>query len=421
MNILFLSTENPFPLDHGHHIRTYYVLKALAAEHNVHFVAFADNDSAFEYRSELRELCRSVEIFPLRFLGWRQMHLLLMNFFSPLPLIAQKYCQPQAVDHIRKVIREESIDLVHVDLLHIASYRNEISRLPCVLVNHNVESLRILRWAKVERNPLLRSYLFYQYFKLRNFEGKVCRQFDLCVTVSDYDKHLLSGLCGEGNFVTIPNGVDTSYFTRYEKDSKPNSLVWTGSMAGPYNRDAVVYFLEEIWPIISERAPAASVTFVGGSPPKVLKKRSRRCATIKYTGYVHDVRPYVADAEVFIAPLRAGSGTKIKILNAMAQGKPVVTTSVGAEGIDAEPEKEIIVADESEKFAERIVFLLQHPDRAKRIGLRARKLIERTYDWRLISRTIQDVYADLEKNVPENLDLQRNGCRPDGLGLTYQS
>ncbi|RMD88553.1 MAG: glycosyltransferase, partial [Calditrichaeota bacterium] len=396
MNILFISTEVPLPLDHGHHLRTYHVLKALAEVHTVHFVAFAQNHSVFNYHARLQEICHSVEIFPLRFMGWRQIILLLINLFSPLPLIAQKYYQTDALKYIKSLIKEASIDLIHIDLLHISRYRKAMKQIPSILVNHNVESLRILRWAKVTKNPLLKLFLYYQYIKLRRFERRACREFDYCITVSDTDRYHLEKLCGINNFLTIPNGVDINYFAPEPVKVVPDSLVWTGSMASPYNCDAVLYFLREIWPIINQRRPSVYVKFVGNSPPSLLKKLSEVEPRIQYTGYVEDVRPFVAEAQLFIAPIRAGSGTKIKILNAMAQGKAVVTTPVGAEGIDAVPEQEIIIADDPCTFADRVVYLLQHPDKAQKLGQRARKLVERKYDWNSIGQIIRSIYAQFE-------------------------
>ena len=397
MNILFLSTEIPFPLDHGHHLRTYHVLRILAKEHKIYFVCFAKDGVRVEYQRKLEEMCERVDIFTLRFRGWRQLMLVLLNLFSTLPLIAQKYYDARVAAHIKKLIDEAKIDLIHIDLLHIASYRRGLNSTPAILVNHNVESLRMLRWARVERNLLLKGFLLYQHLKLKNFEKSICREFDRCAVVSDYDKEFLFQLCGGGNFVTIPNGVDVSYFQVSDVILIPNSLVWVGSMSGPYNRDAVIYFLKEIWSHIQSVIYDAKVMFVGSSPANLLERVAKKSPNVEYTGYVDDVRSYVAQASVFIAPLRSGSGTKIKVLNAMSQGKPVVTTSIGAEGIEAKSDEEIIVADDPQEFAEKTIYLLQHPKVAEQIGLRARKVIEEKYDWKVINAKIRQVYDELGK------------------------
>ena len=401
MNILFLSTENPFPLDHGHHLRTYHVLKTLADVYTVHFIGFTQDDSGFKHKPKLQEFCESVDIFQLKYRGRRQLLLSALNLFSPLPLIAQKYYDPNVATHIKKLIAAAEIDLVHFDLLHLAQYRKELNGLPSILVNHNVESLRVLRWSKVERNPLIKTFLRYQYRKLENFEKSVCCKFDKCTVVSDTDKEFLVKLCGGENFVTIPNGVDIDYFQMSKENILPNTLVWAGSMGGAYNRDAVIYFLERIWPDIQVVIPEVKVVFIGNSPPKILKKMALENPNIEYTGYVEDVRPHIAKSAIFIAPLRSGSGTKVKVLNAMSQGKLVVTTSVGAEGIEAKPDKEIIIADDPKKFAEKTVYFLKHLEEAQEIGQHARRVIEEKYNWEVINTTIRQVYKEFENSLED--------------------
>ncbi len=395
MNILFISTENPIPPDHGHHIRTYHILKALARKHTLHFVGFTQDDSGFAHEDQLYEFCDTVRIFELHFRGWRQLALAVKNLFSAMPLIAQKYYQAAAAHYISEVISGHRIDALHIDMLHIAEYRRVAGDLPSILVNHNVESLRLKRWALLEQNPFLRIFLQFQNIKLRRYEQKTCQRFDKCMTVSDQDQSLLQQLCGNGDFVTIPNGVDIDYFAQNGESVKPNTLVWTGSMASPYNRDGVLYFCAEIWPLIKAQMAELTVTFVGGSPPADLQQEARQGTTFRCPGYVSDVRPYVAQAAVFIAPLRAGSGTKIKVLNAMAQGKAIVTTSIGAEGIDVTNGQELFIADLPREFADKIVYLLRHPNFAREMGQRARKRIEQKYDWKVLQRDIDLLYEQL--------------------------
>lgn len=397
MNILFISTENPFPVDHGHHLRTYYVLKTLAQENRVFFIGFTQDNSGFRYQDELKKMCESVDIFQLRYHGWRQQILALKNIFSSKPLIVEKYFDTRAVERIQELIAGGDIDVVHIDMLHIASYKNAINTVPCVLTNHNVESVRILRWSNVVKNPFLKTYLRLQYKKLQDFEGCVCGQFDRCVVVSEYDRECLRQMCGDLHFEIVANGVNAVYFQPARAPTRPDELVWTGSMKGPYNRDAVQYFLAEIWPLIHQVHPGITVNFVGDSPVEQLVRLAEKSAHVKYTGYVDDVRPYVADAAVFIAPLRSGSGTKIKVLNAMAQARPVVTTSIGAEGIEAWDGKEIIIADSPGEFAEKTMYLIQHPQEAQQIGLRARKVIEEKYAWSVLEEKIKNIYEDVKR------------------------
>jgi glycosyltransferase involved in cell wall biosynthesis len=393
VKILFLSTENPFPVDHGHHIRTYHVLRGLAKKHRIFFVGFTRDDSGLEYQRQLRDLCEFVKIIKIRDRGFGNVISIIKNIFSSLPFVVQKYDQPVARMVIRKILADEKIDLVHLDMLPLAIYRNEFGSLPCVLVNHNVESLRLARWARIEKNVALKCFLMYQQRKLKRFEKAACPRFDRCIVVSDADRAILSKLCGAGNFVVIPNGVDIDYFNCNGAAAPAGQhLVWTGSMKSPYNRDAVVFFLREIWPTIQRDIPEATVTFVGASP---ISEFAGKSSSVTFTGYVDDVRPHVAGATVFIAPMRAGSGTKIKVLNAMAQAKPVITTTVGAEGIDVREGEELLIANEAEEFAKKTIHLLRNSCVAQKIGLCARRLIEKKYDWKIIELQIERLYQNI--------------------------
>ncbi len=396
MNILFLSTENPFPPDHGHHIRTYHILKSLAEQHRIHFLAFARTEKEIALKSKLEKFCASADIMLLPNQGWRLYAALLANFFSPMPFIVKRYSSLAARQRIREMLSNYQIDVIHFDLPHLAAYLNEVAHLPKVLTNHNVESLRLRRWANVERNPFLKFYLFYQSYKLHHFESKLCPQFDRCITVSDFDKETLREMCKSDNFITIPNGVDVEYFSPRSESTATEGLVWAGSMSGAYNRDAVDYFLGEIAPLIHAQLPETKMTFVGASPTALLRKRAEENPQITFTDYVDDVRPYVDRAAVFIAPLRSGSGTKIKVLNAMAQGKAVVTTSIGAEGIDVTSGREVFIADSGEEFAEKVILLLRNPELAREMGQNARRKVKGLYDWKVVTSQMSQIYEDVK-------------------------
>ena len=399
MNILFLSTENPYPPDHGHHIRTYNILRRLARNNDIFFIGFAKHENELKYNKNLQEFCKTVDVFllPQGIFKWRVYKSLFFNFFSRIPYSAKRFLHDDAKKKIRIIIEKYNIDLVHCDMLHLGVYYNEISTLPKVLTNHNVESLRAYRWFKVEKNLLLKFYLYLQYIKLYYLEKKICPKFDKCAVVSNYDKEVLLEICGKDNFIAIPNGVDSDYFKASNGNVVPKSLIWTGGMNGPYNRDAVDYFLEKIFPLIQAKIPEVRVSFVGKSPTDNLVEKAKRNPKIIIEGYVEDVRPFVDKAAIFIAPIRSGSGTKIKILNALSQAKPVITTTVGAEGIEITENENIMIADDPQQFAEKTIYLLENPDVAKKMGQKGRKLIEEKYDWNIIEKQMNEVYERLKQ------------------------
>ena len=248
---------------------------------------------------------------------------------------------------------------------------------------------------KIEKNYVMKLFLLYQYLKLRNFEKKRCSECDKCITVSDYDRTVLENISKSNKFAVIPNGVDIEYFKPDEDvNVVQNRLVWVGGMSSPYNSDAVDYFLDEILPLVIAKIPDIEVDFIGWGATKKLKQKLQENSHIKAYGFVDDMRPYVHQASVFIAPIRSGSGTKIKVLNAMALGKAVVTTSIGAEGIKVKPNEDIIIADTPQEFAQKTIYLLQHPEEVEIMGRKGRQVIEKHYSWESIGKKMHQLYED---------------------------
>lgn len=400
MNILYLSTENPYPPDHGHHLRTYNVLRHLAEQHKVFFLGFWQSEDELKHKAHLETLCARVDLLPISGRAQKVNYGfgLLANLFSAWPFTVQRYFRREAVQRIRQIMQENHIDLVHFDLMHLAPYLECSSGTPSVLVNHNVESLRLERLAQVQKNFAARVYLNLQQRKMRRFELERCRRFTQLITVSETDAEILQKTCKIENIVEIPNGVDADFFDIADDKPEPDSLVWTGGMGSPYNRDAVDYFLEDIFPKIFVQCPQIKVTIVGDTPSPTLQQyQKRHPQNIFIAGYVDDVRPYMQRASIFIAPMRCGSGTKVKVINAMAMGKAIVSSSVGAEGLKVEPGKDLIITDAPQEFADRVLQLLKEPVRRREMGENARRVVERYYDWRVIYKKMDALYEKVAR------------------------
>lgn len=398
MNILVISPEIPYPPVGGHYLRTYNVLKLLSKNHKIFFIGFIKDPAELEFKKDFKKICESFDAFAiqkddfsLRF--WLKV---LVNLFSPWPYVKDKYYNKNASQRIRELIAEVDIDLIHLDMLPMSSYYADLDSVPTILTNHNVESMRLYRWMRVEKRIFTKLFLAYQYLKLRNYEKRMCPKFDRCITVSPEDEKILKKLCRSDNFAVIPNGVDIDYFKPLDGPVVPNRLIWVGGMSGPYNSDAVDYFLDDILPLIQAKIPELEVDFVGGCPTKKLKQQESKNFHIKVHGFVDDIRPFIHQAAVFIAPIRSGSGTKIKVLNALALGKAVVTTSVGAEGIAVEAGKHVMIADIPEEFAQKTVYLLNNPAIASEMGMAGRKVIEKFYDWNMIKENMERLYNEVK-------------------------
>jgi len=401
MNILFLSTRSPYPLISGHSLRTYHILKGAAQKHNVILVTFIqepEHELKEENLERLRSFCR--EVYPFRIpVDMSRFSLgisLFLNLFSPLPFVAKKYDAPMMRQKIREIIKKEHIDLVHVDLLPLTVYNNEYEHLPKILVNHNVESIRLYRWFQTEPNILKKVYLGIQWSKLRLFERSAMRKFDSCVVVSETDKRLLEEMGVSSRLFVVPNGTDTEFFKSTGKKTVENSVLWLGHMDVHTNKDAVLYFWREIYPLLREQRPMVRVTFLGTAPPKEISDAAKRNEQVTVTGFVDDIRPYLDEAAVMVVPIRIGSGTRLKILDAMAMGKAIVSTSVGCEGINVSDGRNILIADTPEDFTDKTIELLKNEGLRSNLEKNALKLAK-TYDWNLIWEKQEIVYQEVMK------------------------
>jgi len=399
MNILFLSTRSPYPLISGHSLRTYHILKGAAQNHNVTFVTFVqlpEHELKKENLDHLKSFCKAVYPFeiPADLSRITLAKMLFLNLFSSLPFVAQKYDAPLMRQKIREIIQTEHIDLVHVDLLPLTAYINEFEHLPKILVNHNVESIRLYRWFRTEPNPVKKAYLGIQWLKLRSFERSAMNKFDGCVVVSGIDKELLLKMGVRSKLFVVPNGTNTKFFTPHNGKVVENSVLWIGHMDVHTNKDAVLYFWKDIYPILKRKYPEVKMTFVGTAPPKEIAAASKLDGHVRATGFVGDIRPYIDEAAVMVVPIRIGSGTRLKILDAMAMGKAIVSTSVGCEGLNVNDGKDIVIADDPENFAVKTIELLKSAD--KRVNLEKNALeLAKTYDWDLITQRQEAVYRDV--------------------------
>lgn len=395
MNILFLSTRSPYPLVSGHSLRTYHILKGAAEKHNVTLITFIqlEDELKKKHLDHLKSFCRAVHPFrvPVDMSRIKLAASLLLNLFSHLPFVAQKYDAPMIRNKIRDIIKRERVDLVHVDMLPLTVYINEFKGLPKILVNHNVESVRLLRWFQTEPNILKKAYLGIQWLKLRAFERSAMEKFESCVVVSETDKQLLKKMGIKNMLFVVPNGTDTEFFKPSMKNPIDDSILWLGHMDVHTNKDAVLYFWREIYPILRSKYPQAKMTFVGTAPPKDIAESANSDSQITVTGFVDDIRPYVDDAAVMVVPIRIGSGTRLKILDAMAMGKAIISTSIGCEGLNVTDGENILIADSPEDFANKTINLLKNLEMRLKLEKNALNLVK-TYDWEKITILQEEVY-----------------------------
>ena len=391
MRLLWLKTELLHPVDKGGRIRTYNMLRELKREHHVTYLTLDDGQAGGDARERAAEYCHELITVPhhtrAKFTPGFYFDLS-HNLVSRLPYFIQKYKSAPMRREVARLALEGQFDVLVCDFL--MSSINVPARLGCpaVLFQHNVEAMIWKRHYEVQRNPLKKAYLYGQWRKAVAYERAACRRFDYVVTVSPDDSERTREEYGVDRVADVATGVDTDYFRpRGGAERDPFNLVFTGSMDWLPNEDAIRYFTEQVMPLVKQRLPRATLTVVGRNPYPSLLELSRRDPSIIVTGRVEDVRPYMERASGYVVPLRIGGGTRLKIYEAMAMEKPVISTRVGAEGLPVEGGRHLLLADAPEEFAAGVVRVLTDEPLARTLGERAAHLVRERFGW---SRVAED-------------------------------
>ena len=405
MRILWLKSDLLLPLDTGGKLRTWHLMRHLARQHEITYLAFSEPDQvagrggglAPSVHAAMREVAARVETIAradppkgsLRFYADAAMHLV-----DPLPYAVGKYRSRAFKQRLQTLLDAERFDLVVCDFLFPAV--NLPTELPCpaVIFTHNVESEIWRRHAETKAGRVARMLYTAQYRRMLGYEERTLSRFDGVLAVSDADRATFARLYPAAirqPVHVVPTGVDTEYFNPAPLDlgsrTPGASLVFTGSMDWLPNEDAMLYFCGGILPHIRAEEPDVRLTIVGRAPTPAVQKLAE--AGVHVTGRVDDVRPYLSEATAYIVPLRIGGGTRLKIFEAMAMGKAVVSTSVGAEGLPVASGEHLLVADEPRTFARAVVDLLRDPDRRQRLESAARALVLERYDWSAVAGELE--------------------------------
>lgn len=404
MKILWLSHNVPYPPKTGVLQRNYNLLKEAANVGEIYLIAFFQKDilpiqyDMQEVRRELGKFCQFIEIvqIPSESLRIRKYGLVLMSIFTSDPYSVNWMESSEMHVKIRQFAKETEFDMVHFDTIGLAEYWGDVGNVPKVLNHHNIESNLMERRSIIEGNKLKKMYFHMEAGKLKKYEKDHCKKFDINTTVSSLDKERLREMLPDGRIEVIPNGVDTDYFFPDNEEIKKGNIIFVGGMNWYPNRDAIMFLCNEIWPLLKEEIPEISLTVVGAQPPTELLDLSKTDNNIEVTGFVDDMRPYMRKAEIYMCPMRDGGGTRLKILDALAMGKAIVSTSLGIEGISVEPEKNVLIANEASEFVGQIKRLIENPELREKLGSEGRKLAEEKYSWKVIGKELNSVYRSLQ-------------------------
>jgi len=361
------------------------MLKELKREHRITYLALDDGSSGRDAGERAEEYCHELITVPhhtrAKFTPGFYLQLL-GNLLSPLPYFIMKYRSQGMRNEIERLAVTGAFDVVVCDFLQPSVNLPNSLALPTILFQHNVEAMIWKRHYEVQRDPFKKLYLYGQWRKALAFEGKMCRRFDRVVAVSREDCETMRVEYGIDHAAAIPTGVDTNYFQPSGKeDTEPYNLVFTGSMDWLPNDDAIKFFVGEILPLIKRQLPQVTLTVVGRDPYPEMLVMGERDSAIIVTGRVDDVRPYIERAAAYIVPIRIGGGTRLKIYEAMAMEKPVISTTIGAEGLPVNNSCQLLLADSPVEFAEAVVFVLKNESFARQLAARGAQLVREQFGW----------------------------------------
>ena len=384
LKVLVLDEFLPFPPDAGKAIRTFNLLKPLAKRHSIDILCHGDeNDPQIALGKEKLESIGIKVHFAgalPNLAGAKLYGHLLSNCFSPLPYSVAKHATARFAAKLTSLMQQEHFDLVHCEWTPYASYMLSTHRLPFVIDAHNVETLIWKRRSQNAQNPAAKLFFAHQALKMRRFERRAFAASKCVASVSAIESSAISQW-GAHRAEVVHNGVDLDSFPASYAE-RTNEFLFLGSLDWFPNQDAVSYLVHRLVPEIRKKRPDATFRVVGRRPSVQLRRELEMIGGVQLSADVDDVRPFLRAAAALVVPLRIGGGTRIKILEAMASGCPVVSTSIGCEGLEVCNDHDILVCDRDEEFAESCARLLDHRQLGVRLGQAGRNLVEQSYSWK---------------------------------------
>lgn len=389
MRLLFVTLRIPFPLLRGDQVVPYQRLRILSRRHEITLLSLYEREDELAGLDSLRPFCKAIHT--VRLPKWRSVvNVSLKGPFSSLPLQALYYRSNGFKKLIDELLAENSFDLIHAYMLRVAPYLSNVA-VPKIL--ELIDSMQLNLERRVAMESIPKRWLFQEELRrIVHYEREIGEYFDQMIVVSEKDRVLIPSQ----KVTVIPLGVDTDLFKPNRKESKEPVIVFSGNMGYTPNINAVRWFVEECFPFIQKEAPTVSLIIAGANPLKEVCDLAH-CNGITVTGFFKSMPEILAQASVAIAPMQSGSGMQFKILEAMACGLPVVTTTLGLGDIKARPREEICVADSAQEFAETVVALLKSPKTTDRIGRNACDFVMHHHSWENAASKVEEIYSKLLK------------------------
>jgi len=410
LRVLFVTEQFPYPLDTGGNVRTYHLLKGLAGAHEVVLLAGAQDGLSAEHLDAVRPWCADVQIVRAPRAGaWRDVVIVARSLVDRSAVVLARHFRTEISRRIGALMAAQHsgadgapgprrvFDAVHFNHLDAALYADRVpDGVRKVLDLHNVVSNQVRRMVAAEPPGVRKWLLQREVRRLPRVEAALCNAMDLCLVCSEDDERSLHALGVHRPLRVIPNGVDLEYFhPPGGGETRPGTMVFVGTLDYDPCEKGVWYFCREILPLIRRQLPRARFVAVGRNPSKRLRELAASDPAIQLAGRVDDVRPHVWSSAVSVVPLLSGSGTRLKILEAMAMGSPVVSTSIGIEGIAAADGVHALIADDPAGFAAATMRVMDNPALAARLARSGRELVEAQFGWRAVCERLLQAYGAL--------------------------
>lgn len=399
--ILVIDEWIPLPANIGKKIRTYNLLKLLSKNYNVNLLCFADVEKEKKYICDLENV--GIHVIPVQeqrsprgsvkyFLE------LFINQFSCLPFSVSYHYKSALLQKFKEVIEDNNYDLIHFEWTQMAIYLKHVKiSQPVVISAHNVEAMIWKRYYINSKNIIEKFFYYFQMKKMCKYEKWAYNIGNYITAVSENDAEIIKNNYGQKNIVVVPNGVDIDYYKNTDMKSFNNRILFFGAMDYKANIDAVEFFLYDVMPLLIDKMPDLEFFVVGRNPPERLVALSKTVPYLKVTGTVEDIRPYYNKNSIFVAPLRLGAGTRLKIIEAMAMEVAVISTTIGAESLKCENGINILIADTPEDIRDKIIDLSNNRQLKTDIEQAGRKLVEKHYDWKQIAEIQNALWGSLIK------------------------
>ncbi|MFO0891134.1 MAG: glycosyltransferase [Isosphaeraceae bacterium] len=396
LDVVIVASQLPYPPNVGNRIRTLNLVLPLAKRHRITFIAHSNDESTEAVRFLDDHGIRTVlvnRVVPKKS-GPMFYARLAANLASPLPYSVATHSSPALREAVRSFARRNRTDVWQLESTILLDAMADLPAAPKVMVAHNVESLIWQRYFELETQPIRRWYIKHQWTKFRAFERRAFAKATRLIAVSGEDARLIREDFGRDEVSVVDNGIDRSLFESVRGERDPRQILFLGALDWRPNLDAIGLLLDRIFPGVRSEEPSARLCIVGRRPSEKLIRRVKRLDGVELHADVPDVRPFLARSGVMAVPLRIGGGSRIKILEALACGLPVVASRVGAEGLDLDPGLHYIAADEADSMTRELLGCIRDPAGAQEMARRGRDFVLDRYDWSALSEKLESIWLD---------------------------